>query len=110
MLIMPPGHAQTVRQPRTIRSREKVMISGVLAIVAALAVFLVISLSTAERQSGHGCISVGLAYSTGGDKIFNCGAKARALCAGVGTSRGIRGASGQAVATECRKAGLKVGA
>jgi hypothetical protein len=109
MLILPPGHAQTIRQPRTFRLREKLMIGGVLTVVAALAVTLVISLATAERQSGHGCISVGLAYSTGGDKIFRCGGTARAMCAGVNQPNGIDGATGRALSTECRKAGIPVG-
>ena len=109
MLILPPGHAQAIREPRTFRAREKAMIGGVLALAAALAVAVIVSLGSAERQSGHGCISVGLAYSTGGDKIFRCGTTARAMCAGVNTPNGIKGASGRAMAGECRKAGLTVG-
>ncbi|MGB9185835.1 MAG: hypothetical protein WCB67_17415 [Solirubrobacteraceae bacterium] len=109
MLILPPGHAEAMRHPPTVRPREKLMIGGVLAVVAALAVVLIISLTSAERQSGHGCISVGLAYSTGGDKLYRCGATARSMCAGANTPNGIRGASARALATECRKAGLAVG-
>ncbi len=109
MLILPPGHARAMGEPPTIRPREKVMIGGVLAVVATLAVVLIISLTSAERQSGHGCISVGLAYSTGGDKLYRCGATARSMCAGANTSNGIRGAGARAVSAECRKAGLPVG-
>jgi hypothetical protein len=109
MLILPPGHAQAIGEPPTVRPREKIMIGGVLAAVAALAVILIISLTSAERQSGHGCISVGLAYSTGGDKLYRCGATARSMCARANTSSGIRGSSARALSTECRKAGLPVG-
>lgn len=109
MLILPPGHAQRLRERRAFSGRERWMISGVLGLVAALALALVISLSTTGHQSGHGCVSVGLTYSTGGQQVFRCGASARALCSQAGVPGGITGSTGRAVATECRKAGLPVG-
>jgi len=109
MLILPPGHAQTVRTQYTLRRREKVMISGVLGVVAALVVILVLAVGSGEKQSGHGCISVGLAYSTGGETINRCGGAARALCAGVNQPGGSGGAAARALTTECRKAGLAIG-
>ncbi|MDQ2894330.1 MAG: hypothetical protein M3Y09_01580 [Actinomycetota bacterium] len=109
MLILPPGHGQAVRTPYTLRTREKVMVSGVLAVVAALVVVLAISLGSGERQSGHGCISVGLAYSTGGETINRCGGAARALCSAVNAPGGNTGAAARALSTQCRKAGLSIG-
>ncbi|MDQ6731346.1 MAG: hypothetical protein M3022_13895 [Actinomycetota bacterium] len=109
MLILPTGHGQAVRTPYILRTREKVMASGVLAVVAALVVVLAIALGSGERQSSHGCISVGLAYSTGGETINRCGGAARALCAGVNAPGGSIGASARALSTECRKAGLSIG-
>jgi hypothetical protein len=109
MLILPPGHAQAVRQGRAFRPREKAMIGGVLATLAAFLVVLVVSLGTSDRQSGHGCISVGLAYSTGGAQIYRCGAGARAMCSSVGSPGGPVGATARALTTECRKAGLRLG-
>jgi hypothetical protein len=109
MLILPPDHAQTLRQPPRVSDRERWMIGGVLALLVALAVVLVVSLSRATPTSGHGCVSVGLAYSTGGDQVYHCGAAARALCAGVGHAGGTTGSSARAVASECRKAGLPAG-
>lgn len=109
MLILPPDHAHTLRQPYPFRVREKVILSGVLAVVGALAVVLVLSLFSGENHSRRGCISVGLAYSTGGETINRCGEVARSMCAGVDRPNGIAGASGRALATECRKAGLPVG-
>lgn len=109
MLILPPGHAQAIREPRAFRPREKVMIAGVLTALVALAVVLGISLSTGSQKSGHGCISVGLAYSTGGEQVYRCGGAARALCSGVGQPGGSTGATARAISTECRKAGLPVG-
>jgi hypothetical protein len=109
MLILPPGHAQTLRQPRAFRVREKVMIGGVLAVVVALVAVLVISVGTSEHKSANGCVSVGLAYSTGGQTVYRCGSAARHLCAEVGQPGGINGISAGNVSTECRKAGLPVG-
>jgi hypothetical protein len=109
MLILPPGHAQTFRQPRTFRVREKAMITGVLALVVALAVVLVISVGVSEHKSANGCVSVGLTYSTGGQTVYRCGAAARHLCAEVGQPGGINGPSAGNVSTQCRKAGLAVG-
>jgi hypothetical protein len=85
------------------------MVGGVLGVLAVIAVALVISAVTGEEKSGHGCVSVSLAYSTGGDHITRCGAAARSLCHGVGRAGGITGAPAKAVATECRKAGVPVG-
>ncbi len=109
MLILPPGHAQTVRRSRSFRAREKAIIGGVLGVLAMLAVALVVSLATVGPRSGHGCISVGLAYSTGGAQIYRCGASARTLCASVNRPGGTIGATSHALTTECRKAGLPVG-
>jgi hypothetical protein len=109
MLILPPGHAQAIRQPRVFRRREKAMVGGVLAALVAFVVVLLVSLGTADRQSGHGCISVGLAYSTGGAQIYRCGAGARAMCSSVGQAGGAVGTTARSLTTECRKAGLRVG-
>ncbi|HWE08374.1 MAG TPA: hypothetical protein VG325_03410 [Solirubrobacteraceae bacterium] len=109
MLILPPGHAETVRRRPAIRPREKWMIGGVAAAVAVLAVALVISFATSTTKSGRGCISVALAYSTGGAQIDRCGAAARALCASVGVPGGITGLPAHGVAAACRQAGLRVG-
>lgn len=85
------------------------MIGGVLATLIALAVVLVISVGSSSQRSGHGCVSVSLAYSTGGAHIYRCGAAARALCSGVNQPGGSIGATARALTTECRKAGLPVG-
>ena len=92
-----------------MRPREKWMIAGVVAALAVLAVALIISFASGSRKSGHGCISVALAYSTGGAQIDRCGDAARALCAGVDKPGGLTGLPARGVAAECRKAGLPVG-
>jgi hypothetical protein len=85
------------------------MIGGVLGLVAIGAVVLVISLATAGHKSGHGCVSVGLAYSTGGAQVYRCGASARQLCQSVNRPGGTTGGAARSLAIECRKAGLPVG-
>jgi hypothetical protein len=92
-----------------MRPREKWMIRGVSVVIAVLVVALVVSLAAGTKKSGHGCISIALAYSTGGAQIDRCGASAQALCAGVGQTGGVTGLPARRVADACRKAGLRVG-
>jgi hypothetical protein len=92
-----------------MRPREKWMIGGVLGILVILGVTLAVSLGTATKRSGHGCISVSLAYSTGGTQTYRCGAAARALCDGVNRPGGLTGQPAQSVAVACRRAGLPIG-
>jgi hypothetical protein len=109
MMILPSGHAEAIKQRRTMSGREKWMIGGVLGLVAALAVVLVVSFATAGHKSGHGCVSVGLAYSTGGAQVYRCGAAARQLCQSVNQAGGTIGGAARSLTIECRKAGLPVG-
>jgi hypothetical protein len=109
MLILPPGHAQAVRNPRTMRGREKWIVGGLVGAVAALIVVVVIAVASTGRHSGHGCVDVTIPYSIGGQEFYRCGAAARAMCGQVGVPGGYSGGVGQAVALQCRKAGLQVG-
>ena len=106
MLILPPGHAQAITQSRRLRTREKWFIGSALGLVAAALVALVISLASASPSSGKGCIHVTVQYVTGGTQLDRCGAEARSVCASIGLAGGYAGAIGEAVAKECRKAGL----
>src|ERR1700753_1831681 len=105
MMILPPGHAEEVRRRQSFAPRERWLVRGVVGVVSALAWVLVMSLATGETTSRKGCVSVSLAYSTGGDHITRCGDGAKSLCQGVGHAGGIIGAPAQTVATACRKAG-----
>jgi hypothetical protein len=105
MLIMPPGHAQQVRAPLRARWMQVLGAVVTLAVVAVA----VIAITTKGHSSGNGCVDVVIPYSVGGQELYQCGAKARALCAGVDTPNGFSGTAGQAVAGQCRKAGLRVG-
>jgi hypothetical protein len=85
------------------------MLGGVLTTVAVLAVVVVIALVSSSHATGKGCVHVNLPYSTGGQEFFECGTRAKAMCAEVGAPGGYSGAAAQAVATQCRRAGLPVG-
>jgi hypothetical protein len=106
-MAMPLRHRS--EQLRPLQRREKLLARGVGGVAAlVLAVVLVLSLTHADRRSGHGCIAVSLAYSMGGTQTDECGARARSMCARVGVP-GLTGAAGRDVARACRKAGLPVG-
>ena len=94
---------------RPLQRREKWLAGGVGGVMAlVIVVVLAISLTHVGTKSGHGCISVSLAYSMGGTQTYRCGAGARAMCADVGRP-GLSGKAGSDVAAACRKAGLPVG-
>jgi hypothetical protein len=105
VLIMPPGHGVARRLSR----REKWMVGGVLGAVAVLAVVLVLSFSSGGPSSSHGCIYATVPAATGAQQISQCGATARATCRSVGAPGAYTAQAAQAIAAECRKAGLPVG-
>jgi hypothetical protein len=107
VLILPPGHAQTITARRTLTVREKWMIRGVLAVVIAVGIVLAISLGTAGKSSGHGCIYATIPGDVGAQEVHECGATARQTCATVHAAYPAQSAA--TIATECRKAGLPVG-
>ena len=110
MLILPPGHAETLRRPRWPTStREKWMIGGVLGVVAALVVVLVISFTSSGPSSKSGCIYATLPAATGAQQVHECGAAARSTCASANTPGAFTPQAAQTIAAECRKAGLPVG-
>lgn len=109
-MIMPPGHAATAGSPWRFSKREKWVVVVMSGLLAVLAVAVVISLATSGHKSGHGCVDVAVAYSTGGSEIYRCGDAAKVLCRSVGVPGGYTGETGRQVAVECRKAGLRVGA
>jgi hypothetical protein len=110
VLILPPGHAQTVVARRRFTRREKWILGGVLSTAAALALIVVISLAAAGSKSGGGCIDVFAPNFIGSTEVSGCGAHARAICASVGTSgSGYSRAGDEAVAAACRKQGIPVG-
>jgi hypothetical protein len=109
VLILPPGHAQTIRVPRRFSVRERWIIGSVLAVVAALVVAVLISIGSSGHKTAIGCVDVKFPIAIGGQELCECGARAAELCASAGPSVGLSAVEDRAVAAECRKAGLKVG-
>jgi hypothetical protein len=109
VLILPPGHAAAVSGRRHLNTREKWILSTVLAAVAAVVIAVVVSIATAEHTTGNGCIDVKFAITIGGEDIYACGTKARNLCLSSSTAGGQSNVESQAFQTQCRKAGLPVG-
>jgi hypothetical protein len=90
-------------------TREKWMIGGVLGVVVALAVVLVISFASSGPSSKSGCIYATIPAATGAQQVNECGAAARSTCATARTPGAFTAQAAQAIAVECRKAGLPVG-
>ena len=85
------------------------MLGGVLATVAVVAIVLAISIGTAGKSSGHGCIYATIPGAVGAQQVNQCGAEARGTCQSVHTPGALTPGAASTVATECRKAGLPVG-
>jgi hypothetical protein len=109
VLILPPGHAQTVRL-RRLTAREKWMVRGVAGAVALITVaVVVIALATAGRTSARGCINATIPGPVGAEEVHQCGAGARETCATVFTPGAYTKQAAMVVAEACRKAGLPAG-
>jgi hypothetical protein len=109
VLILPPGHAQSVsRTPRPLTRRERMLVRGVLALIAAAAVAVGVAVGFASSSpAGRGCIDVTVASSIGAQPISGCGTRARSLCLQVGDG-GFTGTTASLVASACRRAGVPV--
>ncbi len=108
MLILPPGHAEAVVAPRRLTTREKRLIAGVLAVVAAIAVAFIISLAVGGKSSANGCIHLTIPGVVGAQQIDRCGEAARSTCQSAETPGAFAPEAAKSIATECRKAGLPV--
>lgn len=108
MLILPPGHAEATFGRRALTSREKWILSGVLATAGALLVVIVISIATAGPKSSGDCINVTSPGFIGAQSVSGCGDEARAIChsalAGSGYTRG----QDADILAACRKQGIPI--
>jgi hypothetical protein len=109
MLILPPGHAESIRRPLRFGRRERWAVSSMVVVIAALAVVLAISLGSQGHRTGNGCIDATLPYAFGGQEIYRCGDAARSECARATTPRGFTREAGRLIAIQCGKIGLPVG-
>jgi hypothetical protein len=109
MLILPPGHGQSIASPRRLQRRERWFVGSAALVVAILAIAVVVSFATGGSRAGKGCIDVTVASSLGGQPVTGCGAKARAICSAVDTPAGYSGNAGALIAERCRALHLAVG-
>ena len=109
MLILPPGHAQTVRTRRQLSPLEKWILRSVAAVVAVILLIVIIALAASGKASGHGCIYATIPAATGTQDISECGVQARSTCGSLNTPGAYTKVAAQELAPECRKAGLPTG-
>src|SRR5437763_17087625 len=107
-MVLPPGHAHAIRSRHALSHREKWMIGGVLATVAAVVIALIIALSTAGKSSANGCIYATIPGVVGAVQVNECGASARSSCASVFAPGAYTRGAARTIVVECRKAGLPV--
>lgn len=106
---LPAGHAHALRARRALSRRERWIIGGVLATVAALVIALVVSIGTAGPSSGHGCIYATIPGPVGAVQVNECGGTAVSTCSTVDAPGAYAPGAARTIAAECRKAGLSVG-
>ena len=109
VLILPPGHADSLAARRRLSPRERWIVRGVLAAVVVLALVLVISFSIGGPSSKRGCIYATIPGDVGAEQINQCGAAARDTCQSVQAPGAYTKQAAGVLAAECRKAGLPVG-
>jgi hypothetical protein len=99
------GHSQRLAEPLTRRQRRGLLGCGLGVLVATVVVIVVLATSHKgiAPVSGHGCVSVLVAGSTGGTLLYECGATARAWCR---TEYARRDRLALAVQPQCRRAGI----
>lgn len=108
MLILPPGHAEQVSTRRRLTKRELWLVRAVAGVVLVVALVTVISLSTAGKSSGHGCIYLTIPADTGAQEVYQCGAAARSTCQSTAAPGAFSAQAAGAIAAECRKAGIAI--
>ncbi|HZE03996.1 MAG TPA: hypothetical protein VE127_02160 [Solirubrobacteraceae bacterium] len=103
---LPPGHWQQIAQPRRIGARERWMVGLGGALLTALVVAVLISFTSTQRTSGHGCIDVSAPTVIGGSDLYRCGSAARELCAAPAGPGTANAAFRAALIRACRTADL----
>jgi hypothetical protein len=75
------GHAKRLREPLSRGQRRALYatVGALLAVIAALAAYGAVA-STPGATSGHGCVSVTVASTTGGATLHYCGRAAKQWC------------------------------
>jgi len=105
-MVFAPGHYQEITQPRPRRRRERVSIRLSALMIVIVLGLVVFSLTTHQKQSGHGCIDFNYTTMIGGSEMSRCGGAARTLCATPRSRASIDGDFQTALYAACRKAGI----
>lgn len=113
-MVFAPGHFQQSNQPATTRRRfrsrrERLAVRGMAIITLALVAVTVYSLTNHQRTTGHGCVDFNYTTMIGGAETYECGAKARSLCATRPGGRSIDTSFQTQLYAACRKAGIATG-
>jgi hypothetical protein len=113
-MVYAPGHFQQASQRgsgrRRYRSRrERIAVRTMAAITLVLVGLALYSLTNHQRQTGNGCIDFNYSTMIGGAEKYECGARARTLCATPASARSIDGDFQAELYAACRKARLPTG-
>jgi hypothetical protein len=96
---------------RSLSRRERRLVQAVGAVAVVLVLAVLVSVVASGSSSRHGCVHATYAGPVGAGQVNACGSQARSLCASLGTAgSGFSAEATHAIAGECRKAGLRVGA
>jgi hypothetical protein len=110
VLILPPDHQRSTQPLRRLSTRERWLVRIMAAVTALIVIAVVVSIATSGQSSGHGCVHAIFPGPVGAEQVNQCGAGARSTCASLNTTSGYGPEALRTIATECRKAGLPVGA
>ena len=101
-----PGHFQQATRRRYRSGRELVAVRAAAVIALVLAGLLVYSLTTHQKKTGNGCIDFSYSTMIGGAETYQCGSRARTLCATPPSRKSIDGDYQAQLYAACRKAGI----
>jgi hypothetical protein len=107
---LPPDHARQTLALRRLSARERWLVRIMAGVTAVIVVGVVIALIVSGPSSGHGCVHATFPGPVGAEQVNVCGSEARSLCATLSSSTQYGAEARSTIATECRKAGLAVGA
>jgi hypothetical protein len=77
----PPGHYREASTPRRHGRKERLIVGFGGLLAALLIAATLISLTSPDPKSGHGCLNFSYAMVMGGERLHACGHEARKLCA-----------------------------
>jgi hypothetical protein len=112
VLILPPGHFQQTQTRVARRKRrrgEKWFIAVGSLVTLAIVAVVAFSLTTHQKTSGHGCIDFNYLTMIGGAEMYQCGDRARIMCASAEPKNDPDPGFYKDMDVACREAGLQTG-